>query len=298
MNVTLLAVDIGNSSTKIGWFQDWSIRHGSLPVPEQMRDCATAHPLSEGVIRELPTDSSIWRVASVHREAERVLENWVRANRPQDDFKILTHRDLPLEVHVEFPERVGLDRLSAAVAARFLASKGPSQGQRGPILPAIVVDAGTAITVDLVSPEGAFEGGVILPCFRLTAQALAAGTNQLPLATFTGQDQPPPVVGKNTDGAIRSGLFWGAVGAVREVIERMSAGLKEKPHVFVTGGDLRHLAPLVSPHSQFVPNMVLSGIALAAGEREKLASADVNQSHNRESKSVLSGVPPTADAGA
>jgi type III pantothenate kinase len=96
---------------------------------------------------------------------------------------------------------------------------------------------------------------------------LAAGTNQLPLAIFTGQDQPPPVVGKNTEGAIRSGLFWGAVGAVREVIERMSAGLAEQPHVFVTGGDLRHLAPLVSPHSRFVPNMVLSGIAIATGER-------------------------------
>ena len=54
-----------------------------------------------------------------------------------------------------------------------------------------------------------------------------------------------------------------AVGAVREVIERMSAGLSEQPYVFVTGGDLRHLAPLVSPHSQFVPNMVLSGIAIS-----------------------------------
>ncbi|MBC7856368.1 MAG: type III pantothenate kinase, partial [Pirellulaceae bacterium] len=138
----------------------------------------------------------------------------------------------------------------------------------GRVAPAIVVDAGTAITVDLVSTDGAFEGGVILPGFRLTAQALATGTNQLPLATFTGQDQPPPVIGKNTDGAIRSGLFWGAVGAVREVIERMSASLSEQPHVFVTGGDLRHLAPLVSPHSQFVPNMVLSGIAIATlGER-------------------------------
>ena len=73
--------------------------------------------------------------------------------------------------------------------------------------------------------------------------------------------------GDGVYGAIRSGLFWGAVGAVREVIERMSADLPQQPHVFVTGGDLRHLAPLVSPHSQFVPNMVLSGIAIAAGER-------------------------------
>ncbi len=269
MNATLLAIDIGNSSTKLGWFRDWSKPDDKLPVPEFVRECSTAQPLSEGVARELPLGPAIWRVASVHREAEKLLEEWVRSNRPQDNFKTLIYRDLPLEVRVEFPDRVGLDRLAAAVAAKFLASGGhkPPDTCDNNLArkPAIVVDAGTAITVDLVSADGAFEGGVILPGFRLTAQALAAGTNQLPLASFTGQDQPPPVVGKNTDGAIRSGLFWGAVGAVREVIERMSVSLPQQPHIFVTGGDLRHLAPLVSPHSQFVPNMVLSGIAIAAG---------------------------------
>jgi type III pantothenate kinase len=267
----LLAVDIGNSSTKLGWFGAAPFQNSELPVPSFVRDCATAQPLPETVVNELPMEGTVWRVASVHREAEKLLKHWVRANRPQDDFKILTYRDLPLEVRVEFPERVGLDRLAASVAAKFLASGGrqppDTSAKRLTTRPAIVVDAGTAITVDLVSADGAFEGGVILPGFRLTAQALAAGTNQLPLASFTGQDQPPPVVGKNTDGAIRSGLFWGAVGAVREVIERMSAGLPQQPHIFVTGGDLRHLAPLVSPHSQFVPNMVLSGIAISVGER-------------------------------
>ena len=263
----LIAVDIGNSSTKLGWFRDWQKGGGTLPVPEQVSDCATAQPLPEVLIAELPSGPAIWRVASVHRQAEKLLEDWIGMNRPRDDFKILSYRDLPLEIRVDFPDRVGLDRLAAAVAARFLASGGRKPPDTSVIRPAIVVDAGTAITVDLVSADGAFEGGVILPGFRLTAQALAAGTNQLPLTSFTGQDHPPPVVGKNTEGAIRSGLFWGAVGAVREVIERMSAGLSQQPHIFVTGGDLRHLAPIVSPHSQFVPNMVLSGIAIAAGER-------------------------------
>ena len=258
----LIAVDIGNSSTKLGWFGDWRMGSGALPVPEKVWECVTTQPLPANIVAELPPEPAMWRVASVQREGQRQLSEWVLLNRSRDDFRILTYRDLPLEVRVEFPERVGLDRLGAAVAAKFLASGGRQPPDT--IRPAIVVDAGTAITVDLVSADGTFEGGVILPGFRLTAQALAAGTNQLPLATFTGDDQPPPVVGKHTEGAIRSGLFWGAVGAVREVIERMSAGLSEQPHVFVTGGDLRHLAPLVSPHSQFVPNMVLSGIAIAA----------------------------------
>lgn len=282
----LIAVDIGNSSTKLGWFRDWRGAAGKLPVPERVWDCATAQPLPANIVAELPPEPAMWRVASVHREGQRQLSEWALVNRPRDDFRILTHRDLPLEIRVEFPDRVGLDRLAAAVAARNLAlsfgldrlaaavvARHLASGERQPpatsaVRPAIVVDAGTAITVDLVSADGAFEGGVILPGFRLTAQALAAGTNQLPLATFTGQDQPPPVIGKNTAGAIRSGLFWGAVGAVREVIERMSAELAEQPHIFVTGGDLRHLAPLVSPQAQFVPNMVLGGIAIAAGEQQ------------------------------
>jgi len=266
----LIAVDIGNSSTKVGWFGDWPKGDASLPVAKQVWDSATSQPLAQAIADQLPAGPVRWRVASVHREGQRQLSEWALLHRPRDDFKILTHRDLPLEVRVDFPDRVGLDRLAAAVAAKFLASGGrqPPDTKNAGSRPAIVVDAGTAITVDLVSADGAFEGGVILPGFRLTAEALAAGTNQLPLATFTGQDQPPPFVGKHTEGAIRSGLFWGAVGAVREVIERMSAGLSQQPHVFVTGGDLRHLAPLVSPHSQFVPNMVLSGIAIAAsGER-------------------------------
>src|SRR5258707_3338212 len=172
MTLSLIAVDIGNSSTKLGWFRS-GMSPGRLPVPDLVRDCATAEPLPDEVIRALPPDPARWRVASVQREGERQLSEWVLVNRSADDFKFLTYRDLPLEVRVEFPERVGLDRLAAALAAKAI------RGTR----PTIVVDAGTAITVDLVSADGAFEGGVILPGFRLTAQALAAGTNLLPLTS-------------------------------------------------------------------------------------------------------------------
>src|SRR5687767_7285099 len=96
----LIAVDIGNSSIKIGWFGEWPKGNSVLPVPQQVRDCATAQPLPAEVARELPSGPAIWRIASVHREAEKLLEDWVRMNRPQDVFKILTYRDLPLEVRV------------------------------------------------------------------------------------------------------------------------------------------------------------------------------------------------------
>jgi type III pantothenate kinase len=170
-----------------------------------------------------------------------------------DEVRLLTHRELPIEVKLEFPDRVGLDRLAAAVAVNVLRTAGS---------PAIVVDAGSAITVDLVAADGAFEGGVILPGFRMSAEALS-NADLLPVARFS-PDDIPSVIGKSTEAAIRSGLFWGAVGAVREIIERMSAKLDRQPELFVTGGDLRRLAEHLGDEASFVPNMVLSGIAVAA----------------------------------
>src|SRR5436190_17193914 len=107
MEMSLLAVDIGNSSTKLGWFEDAAVLEGNLPVPAEVWDCPTAQTISDSLGRELPKGPVAWKVASVHRDAEQRLEDWVRKNRPRDEFQILTFRDLPLEVRVEFPARVG-----------------------------------------------------------------------------------------------------------------------------------------------------------------------------------------------
>jgi type III pantothenate kinase len=125
------------------------------------------------------------------------------------------------------------------------------------------VDAGTAITVDLVSADGAFEGGVILPGFRLTAKALAEGTDLLPHVDHDPAAAPPPVVGKSTAAAIRSGLFWGQVGAVRELTHRIAGELACSPQLFVAGGDAERLAGFL-PQARVVPELVLAGIALVA----------------------------------
>jgi type III pantothenate kinase len=203
---------------------------------------------------ELPSQCCTWHIASVHREGTRLLTAWLKSNRPADEVCVLTHARLPIVARLEWPDRVGIDRLAAAVAANEL---------RTPGAPAIVIDAGSAITVDLVASDGAFEGGVIMPGFRMSAEALSTA-DLLPVAPFSPSDPPPAIVGKDTLAAIRSGLFWGAVGAVREVIERIALGLERPPEIFVTGGDLRQLADQLGDEATFVPNMVLSGIAVAA----------------------------------
>lgn len=249
----LLAVDIGNQQIKLGLFTGGS--GDGLPQPAQIWTSGTGQAAFDQVAARLPPHGVVWCTATVQRQAERRLAAWVQQCRPQDSYRLLQHADLPLVVHVEHPDRVGSDRLLAAIAVNRL---------RTPDRPAVVVDAGTAITVDLVSTDGAFEGGVILPGYRLTAKALAEGTDLLPEVDYDPTAGPPTVVGKTTTAAIRSGLFWGSVGAVRELVARMSDQLDAVPQVFVAGGDAERLAAFL-PQARVVPELVLAGIWIAAG---------------------------------
>jgi type III pantothenate kinase len=253
MNQPLLAVDIGNSSVKIGRFDP--LPDQGLPQPADLFQYQTEEALPAALKDWLPSLPCTWRIASVQRDGRRRLASWINQHRPADRVKVLSHTDLPIAVQVDYPERVGLDRLAAAVAANVL---------REPRRSAIVVDAGSAITVDLVDAAGAFQGGAILPGFKMSAEALFSAADLLPLALLEPLSDPPSAIGKNTDAAIRSGLFWGAVGAVRELIDRVGREQSPAPQVFITGGDLRRLAEQLENSVEFVPHMVLAGIAAAA----------------------------------
>ncbi|MCU0879182.1 MAG: type III pantothenate kinase [Pirellulaceae bacterium] len=265
----LIAVDIGNSVTKLGWFEEAAPTIAAsaptknsiakLPEPGRVREFPTGQSPPDDVLENLPAGPLTWNVASVQRDGQRVLARWVETHREDDEFRVLARGDFPLALRVKAPDRVGIDRLAAAVAANAL---------REPGRPAIFVCAGTAVTVNLLASDGAFEGGAILAGFRMQAESLFTAADLLPLALLAPADEPPRVLGKNTEEAIRSGLFWGAVGAVREVIARMTSELAAQtpkspsPQLFVTGGDLARLAPLVDQQARFVPQMVLAGIAL------------------------------------
>lgn len=261
-----IAVDIGNSSTKVGWFAESAAAAGrdeianGLPLPAGIFEFPTGQFPPEDVAAKLPAGKCSWQIASVERGGTAKLCAWLEQCRPGDLVRVLTFRDLPLEVRVEFPERVGLDRLAAAVAANAI---------RDARRPAIVIDAGSAVTVDLVGADGAFAGGAILPGFHMSAEALFGKADLLPLALLAPNDEPPPALGKNTEQAIRSGLFWGAVGGVREIVERLSRDLSPAPQVFVTGGDLRRLAEQIDCEARYVLHMVLAGIAIATGSGAK-----------------------------
>jgi len=257
----LIAVDIGNTLMKRGTFDGAggvrtaaSARRPKLPKPESSFECPTQGGVKL-LLADLPDEPAVWYVASVHGATARNLEEAIRQRRTADSFHLMSYRDVPLDIGVERPERVGLDRLAAAVGANHV---------RRPNRPAIVVDIGTAITVDALDAGGAFLGGAILPGPGLAARALHEHTDQLPLIDAgPGGDAIPPI-GTSTEAAMQSGLFYGALGGVRELIRHMTTALGGRPQVLLSGGYARLLAPRLGRNMRYVPHLVLAGIALCA----------------------------------
>ena len=167
---------------------------------------------------------------------------------------LLTSGDLPLVVKLPRPDMVGVDRLLDALAANRL---------RTPGRPAVVVDVGSAITVDLVDADGAFLGGAILPGIAMSARALHEFTDLLPQIDMAELAEPPPALGTATVAAMRSGLFWGAVGAVRQLVEQLT-GRPATPRSFSPAVRARSSRSSMGTAAQYVPHLTLAGIALAA----------------------------------
>ena len=96
----------------------------------------------------------------------------------------------------------------------------------------------------------------------MSVSALDRYTEKLPYIETVDIDAPEPI-GKSTANAMKSGMFWGTVGAIRELTALISQSLTPRPRIFLTGGDGRTLAPFLS-HAEHVPHMVLRGIATTA----------------------------------
>ena len=239
-----VVVDVGNTRVKWGRCRDGAVvESASLPPEdppawEQQRQAWDAGgPLT-------------WVVSGVHPRRRDQVADWVRA-RGDTVRTLVWARELPLQVRLEHPDRVGIDRLLDAVAAN---------SRRRPGIPAAIIDAGSAVTVDWLDADGAFAGGAILPGLRLMALALHEHTALLPLIEVA---TVPPVPGTSTPGAMAAGLFWAVAGGARALVEQMAGQAGTRPDVFLTGGDGPLLHPALGPDAQLWPAMTLEGIRLS-----------------------------------
>lgn len=154
--------------------------------------------------------------------------------------------ELGIQALVDTPEAVGADRLVNAVAAH--------EEYGGPL---IILDFGTATTFDVINADGDYVGGVIAPGINLSVEALHRAAAMLPKVSVT---RPQTVIGKHTTPAMQSGIYWGYVGLIEGLVERIRNEYGEKLRVVATGG----LAPMFEPAVEVIQevdrNLTLRGL--------------------------------------
>jgi type III pantothenate kinase len=241
-----VVVDVGNTAVKWGRCAGGTVAEVcSLPHrnPVAWHDQAGKWGL---------TGSSSWVVTGVHPEQRDAVAEFARSR--GDRARVLDlAAELPLRVSLEKPDHVGVDRLLDAVAAN---------SRRPPGVPAVVIDAGSAVTVDWIDANGAFAGGAILPGLRLMALALHEHTALLPVI-----DTPkaaPAVPGTATPSAMEIGVFWSVAGGVLAILDAYRRHFDAAPAVFLTGGDGRALLDSLRQPLTYWPNMTLEGIRVSA----------------------------------
>ena len=246
----LLAIDIGNTCIDIGLLAgDALVFH---------HKCPNSAPADANLQRLLPplTAPPVGAViGSVVAELGAAYAEACRGLSSGPVLQALSTWDWGLRIDCDDPARIGVDRLAAAAAAHRAAPAGRA---------VVVVDAGTALTVDAIDAAGTFRGGAIAPGLRLGLNALSAGTSFLPQVELAAAT---PLLGKNTADGLRSGALHGSAALVEGLCARMAAALDSPVALFLTGGD----APLLQPHIAAVhacaPDLVLRGLALAYWRR-------------------------------
>jgi type III pantothenate kinase len=239
-NTTILVIDAGNTNTVLGLYQGETLRALWRLATSRERTADEYGILIHNLfaLEKFPaSEISGMMIASVVPPMNSVLAEMARKYFKMEAQFLGPGTRTGMAILVDTPQEVGADRIADGVAAY--------EKYGGPC---IVLDFGTAITFDCISPKGEYLGGVIMPGIGIAADALFQRTAKLPRVEFR---EPDRVIGTNTISNIQSGLFYGAVDAVDGMLDRLCAILGKQTKVIATGGQ----APLVAGSSKYQPTI-------------------------------------------
>lgn len=251
----LLALDVGNTEITIGLFagreleRSWRIMTHPDRTPDEWAALVRAL-FDQAGLDITVVDGSI--IASVVPNTTEAVADGLLVATGTSPMIVSPDSPLPIRLDVEEPQTVGADRMVNTVAASRLLGTDT-----------IVVDFGTATTLDCITKDGRFLGGVIMPGIRTAGENLVKRAAKL---SATELLPPKRAIGRRTDDCIRAGLVMGAADAVDGLVRRIKAEwpTRDVPRVVATGG----YAPLVAKYSTEIeevhPDLTLQGLRIAA----------------------------------
>lgn len=252
--MNLIAIDIGNTNIGIGLFLDGeekSIESVSGGSEEELKTTLQAAWEQIPVARRSKDKKrdGVIAVSSVKPEWTALIRRIAKDTLGEKILLIGDNIPVPITMWVDEPKAVGTDRSVGAAAAYAVVGDA-----------VVVIDFGTAMTIDLVDEKGVFQGGVICPGFDLEAKALKEGTSLLPQVKVKKPKEP---YGKNTNDAINSGLYYAAIGTLEEVVRRYAEKIGKWPQTVLTGSSAKIIKDDCQFIDSYVPSLVVKGIALA-----------------------------------
>jgi len=247
----LLAIDIGNTHTVLGIYDEEKLKEYFRVASNHALTVDECGILVKQLFQKYSKIKDVI-IGSVVPPLTLIYEEMSEKFLKVDPVVVSSNLPLGIKILYDDPKTVGADRLANAVAAYEIYGG-----------PAIVVDFGTATTFDVISESGEYLGGAIAPGIETSSLNLFRKASQLFKVSL---ERPKKAIGKNTEESLRSGIIFGAVGQIEEIIKRIKKELSEnlqsqkKPKVIATGG----LANLIAKESKMIeevnPTLTLEGL--------------------------------------
>lgn len=245
----LLAIDIGNTNIVIGCIKDDEIVFKARIATDRTRTSdqygVEIKNMLEafGVSREEIDDCII---ASVVPPVFNSVQTGVLKVIGKQPMVVGPGLKTGLNIHVDIPSQVGSDLIVAAVAAL---AEYPA--------PLVLIDLGTATTIEVIEPENVFIGGLIFPGVMVSLDSLSSHAAQLPGISL---DKPKCVVGKNTVDCMRSGMMYGTAAMLDGLIDRIAEELGHESTIIATGGLAQFVIPLCKHQIILEKELLLKGL--------------------------------------
>jgi type III pantothenate kinase len=245
---SLIAISVGNTRTQLGQFEGVELQQIQR-IPNT--DLAKIIEQVAQWWKPMAEDGAVL-LASVNDPVGDKLASTIEDQLSTDVFRIGADIPIPIGTQLDPETLTGADRLLNAAAAFDRVKQA-----------CVIVDAGTAVTVDFVDGEGTFHGGAIAPGSTMQMQAMHEHTSALPELAFKAPD-PGEAFGRNTAQAMYRGVFHGIRGMVQRLVEQYAEHYGAFPLVIATGGDAAMLFDKEELIDRIVPDLTLIGIAVAA----------------------------------